>query len=108
MLDKMDQSMTGTQRFNVEQGVIEGGDFAMTMAMNMLLGLPAGRGGAQAPGAKPAPKPGSAPAPAAGAKPGAPDKPPAGAAPAPMHMNMDGTAKIKIDRVTAPKEAAVP
>lgn len=126
--DKMEQSMTSTQRLQIEQGVMEGGDFDVKMAMAMSLALPPGMAG---PGAAPTPKPGTTPRPgttrpqpkrgarlrtggasaaAAARRPvtAAPPAPRAPAAPTSFQMSMDGTFKMKIDRVTPPMPAASP
>jgi hypothetical protein len=103
-LEKLDQSMTGTQRLHLEQGTIEGGDFDIKTAMTMEMGLPPGLPGLGpepmplAPG-EAAPPGGAAPAPAPG-----PGGPPTG-----LKLGADGTIKVKLDRVTAaaPKPAPV-
>jgi hypothetical protein len=100
--EKMDQSMSGTERFNIEQGVIESGDNDMKIAMVIAMGLPAGLPGA-GPGVKPgsntetepAKKPGTAIAAAAQA-PG----------PSSLKIGVDGTIKMKIERVTAAEAPA--
>jgi hypothetical protein len=99
--EKMDQSMSGTERFNIEQGVIESGDNDMKIAMVIAMGLPGGLPGA-APGlipgsdteTEPAKKPGTAIAVAAQA-PG----------PGSLKIGVDGTIKMKIERVNMPAAA---
>lgn len=104
-IQKMDQSMTGTQRFNVEQGFIEGGDNEMKIAIVMAMGLPAGL-----PGAGPGVKLGANTKAAPGKKPAAATvaDAPAGA-PRSLMISVDGTIKMKIARlVTPPAAGAAP
>jgi hypothetical protein len=99
--EKMEQSMSGTERLNIEQGVIESGDNDMKLAMVIAMGLPAGLPGA-GPGVKlesdtetePAKKPGTVIAVAAQA-PG----------PGGLKIGVDGTIKMKIERVIMPAAA---
>jgi hypothetical protein len=101
--EKMEQSMSGTDRFNIEQGVIESGDHDMKIAMVIAMGLPAGLPGAGA-GVNPASDTQTEP----GKKPGTAI---AAAAPAPgpgsLKIGVDGTIKMKIERVTMPAAPAV-
>jgi hypothetical protein len=101
-LEKLEQSMTGTQRLHLEQGLIEGGDFDIKTAMTMDMGLPPGLPGL---GPEPAPL-----APGAAAPPDGADRAPApgpAAPPSGLKIGADGAIKVKLDRVTgaAPKPA---
>ncbi len=102
-IDKMEQSATGTERFNVGQGVIEGGDFDLKIASLVSLGMPHPEPG---PGAQETQPPAPDKAPDAAGQPGA-AAPPAGA-PTSMRIGVDGTLKVKIERVTAAPAAAAP
>jgi hypothetical protein len=88
-LQKMSQALNGSLRFRTEQGAMESGDYDARLAMQMDVGLPPGVAGA-APGA---PDNG-------GAKQGAAGE---GAAPAPagLQIGVDGTLKLKIERLGA-------
>ncbi len=112
--EKMDQSMTGTYRFLVDQGAIEGGDLNTKIAMTMALTLPQGQPSmAPPPSAKP-----STPKHATRARRGKASAatPRSGVTPAPQAANaggklkidVGGTMKMTIDRVNAPEAAAAP
>jgi hypothetical protein len=105
-IDKLNQSATGTTRLNVSQGVIEGGDFDLKVSSLVNLGMPT-----PTPAAPPAGS--AAPDPQAGAQPPASANPPAAAvppadAPGSMKIGVDGTLKVKLERVATPPAAAPP
>jgi hypothetical protein len=117
-IEKMEQTMTGTQRFQIEEGAVAGNDFDATMDMRMAMGLPPGLGAP--PGAAPAPKPAARKNPprttAKGAKSRASTKPavpsarsaPPAAAPMSLKIGMGGTMKIKLERLAAADATAPP
>ena len=97
----MDQSMSGRERLNIEQGVIEDADNEIKLAMVMSMGLPAGL-----PGVGPGVKPGSntETAPAKKPVPATVAAAPA-AGPTSLKIGVDGTIKMKIERVHTPAAA---
>ena len=99
--EKMDQSMSGRERLNIEQGVIEDADNEIKLAMVMSMGLPAGL-----PGVGPGVKPGSntETAPAKKPVPATVAAAPA-AGPTSLKIGVDGTIKMKIERVHTPAAA---
>jgi hypothetical protein len=102
--EKMDQSMSGTVRLNIEQGVIEGGDNDIKLAMVIAMGLPAGVPGA-GPGVRPGSNTGTEPVKQPNAAIAAAAQAPAPSSP---KISVDGTIKMKIERLTAPPAAPAP
>jgi hypothetical protein len=115
-IEKMEQTLTGTQRFQIEEGALAGNDFDAKMDMRMAMGLPPGVGAP--PGGAPAPKPAAreraarTPAKPAKRRSPAPPAPSARSAPpaAPMSLKigMGGTMKIQVERLAAADAPAPP
>jgi hypothetical protein len=104
-MQKMAQSLTGTLRFRLDQGAMESGDYDARMSMQMAMGLPPGMAGAPPAGpAKAAPKQGSAARGTGAAKPPAA----AGAAPTSLTIGVDGSLKLKVERLAAAEPAPAP
>ncbi len=104
-IDKMAESMTGTQRFQIERGAVEGSDFSATITSLMAIGLPPGM--MRASQAQPALQKGAAHPKGHGAKPGsAAHRPgtaaaPRSAAPTTLKIGMDGTMKLRVESLNA-------
>ena len=100
-MEKMSQSLTGTLRFQMEQGSMESGDYDAHMMMQMAMGLPPGMAAA-APGA-PAGAAAKKSATRAGTGAAKPHPAPGGAAAAPagLKIGVDGTLKLKVERLAA-------
>jgi hypothetical protein len=107
---RLEQSITGTQRFAIEGGTVESGDFDATMASQMNLVAPA----SATPSGKPAPRQPPARAGRPGSRTGPPKSrpapsarpaPPTGA-PAGLKIGVDGTMKLQLERLATPEAAA--
>jgi hypothetical protein len=100
---KMEQTGTATQRYQVEPGTLDGSDSDVRLAMTMAVNLPPG----MRPGAAAAAPPAGGAARSRGAKPGAASyrpgttaaSPPA--APRSLQISLDGTMKMKMERIDA-------
>jgi hypothetical protein len=115
--EKMEQTMTGTQRFQVEEGAIDGSDFDATIAMRMAMSLPGAPTAAPAPraAAKPAPKKTARsraktakPSPQVSRPSSAAQRKPATPTPPTLKMGVEGTMKMTLVRLTAPDTAPAP
>jgi hypothetical protein len=114
-IQRMDESMTGTVRLPIEQGVVESGDYEAKMRVQMTIGLPPGT-----PGPRPGAAAGAAPSQApnglqharkkpvtAARRPSTAAAPHATAAATSAKMGVDGTLKLKIERLPPPSPPGV-
>jgi hypothetical protein len=118
-LERMVQAVTGTQRFGIAEGVIDGSDFDAKMTIVSMLhvpsvSMPARPASTPKAAGKQTRKRSGARQPARGTRSRAPMRrpatpaAPAAGAPINVKIGVDGTRKLQIDRLNAPEEPTPP